>query len=157
MRWTPVVLLVAVAAPSAQPAGAWREAPEFLPLFAPAGARGAAYRAYVSPADLDAVLRGLAADPALLRVPGAWRPLPLLPADAFGQTGRYDRGRLLRLYGATRARVARGACLQNGRVREAWTLISPHPDPELRRLERGTLLLVLRYDGPKDGCDLLHR
>lgn len=144
MRWIPVVLLVAAAALVAQPGGTWRAAPEFLPLFAPAGPRAEAYLAYVSPFDLDTVLGEIAADPALVRVPGAWRPRPLPPSDAFGQTGRYDRGRLLRLYGPTRARVARGARLEDGRVREAWTLISPYPRADLARLDDGTLLLVLR-------------
>jgi hypothetical protein len=122
----------------------WQEAPEFLPLFAPAGARAAAYRAYVSRADLGTVLRAVASEPTLLRPPGAWQPQPRLPADAFGQTGRYERWRLTRLYGAERPRVARGARLENDGAIEAWTLISPYPDPGLRRLQRGTLLIVLR-------------
>jgi hypothetical protein len=36
-------------------------------------------------------------------------------------------------------------------TREFWTLISPHPDAALERLEGGTLLLVLRYDGGDPG------
>jgi hypothetical protein len=49
-----------------------------------------------------------------------------------------------RLYGAERARVSRGARTENGRAVESWTLISPYPDPTLQKLERGTLLVVLR-------------
>lgn len=138
------MMLAAAAAPVAQVPGAWREAPALRALFAPAGARAAAYRAFVSDLGLEDALRGLAADPALLRTPGAWKPRPVLPADAFGLAGRYDRRRLARLYGGRRPHVARGVRLDGDGALEAWTLISPYPDPEVRRLERGTLLLVLR-------------
>jgi hypothetical protein len=39
--------LAAVALPP-PPADAWKSAPRYLPLFAPAGPRGAAYQIYVS-------------------------------------------------------------------------------------------------------------
>ena len=87
---------------------------------------------------------GSNADASLVRAPGAWEPRPLLPLDAFGQAGRYDRSGLARLYGARQPRVARGARTENGRVVESWTLISPYPDAALRRLGAGTLLVVLR-------------
>jgi len=80
--------------------------------------------------------------------PGAWEPKELLPFDAFGQTGRYDRWSVARLYGSRRARVARGPRSVQGHVTEAWTLISPYPDTSLTRLEAGTLLIVLRIPGP---------
>jgi hypothetical protein len=48
------------------------------------------------------------------------------------------------VYGARRARVARGPRVVDGRVVESWTLISPYPDPGLQRLEPGTLLIVLK-------------
>jgi hypothetical protein len=89
-------------------------------------------------------LRRLEADTSLVRAPGAWQARPLPPADAFGQTGRYDRWTLARLYGARQPRVARGARREGGRVTESWTLISPYPDTALGRLETGTLLVVLR-------------
>jgi hypothetical protein len=134
-----LLLALAVAAPVAAgrapgPPGAWREAPEYLPLFAAAGGRRAAYRAYVSPLGLDQALRELGV---------AWPAREQLPRDAFGETGQYDRWKLVRLYGATRARVARGPRADGGRVTEAWTLVSPYPDPALGRLEAGTLLIVL--------------
>ena len=44
----------------------------------------------------------------------------------------------------------RGTTVADG-VREFWTLISPHPDAGLRRLEPGTLLVVLRYDRATPG------
>jgi len=123
--------------------GAWRDAPEFVALFAPADARASAYRAYVAPVDLDDALRALASDRTLRVTPGALTPRILHPLDAFGQTGRYDRARLARLYGARRPRVARGSRAADGAL-EAWTLVSPYPDSSLRRLEPGTLALVLR-------------
>ncbi len=122
----------------------WREAPAYRRLFAPMTAHVDAYRMYVSARDLDTVLRALQADQSLLRPPGAWQPREELPFDAFGQTGRYDRWRLARLYGARRARVARGPRAVDGRGVESWTLISPYPDPALQRLEAGTLLIVLK-------------
>ena len=51
------------------------------------------------------VLEQLARDSSLLRPPGSWIPSAQLPPDAFGQTGRYDRSKLARLYGSKRAVV----------------------------------------------------
>jgi hypothetical protein len=125
------------------PPGAWREARGHLRLFAPEGPRAAAYRIYVSTLDVPAILTRLATDPSLLHPPGAWSPAALLPLDAFGQTGGYDRSRLARLYGSTRPIVVRGPRGTAGRPTEAWTLISPYPDRDLERLEPGTMLIVL--------------
>ena len=99
---------------------------------------------YVSPLGLDTVLRELGRDTSLLRLPGSWDARDLMPFDAFGQTGTYDRWKVARLYGARRARVARGPKAVDGRVVESWTLISPYPDPTLQRLESGTLLIILK-------------
>ena len=123
----------------------WREAPEYLPQFAPAGPRARAYRIFASPDDLETALDRLNLPP-----DGTWAPRPAAPVDAFGQAGAYDRSRVARLYGGTRPRVARGTTVVDG-TREFWTLVSPHPDAALRRLETGTLLLVLRYDGGDPG------
>jgi hypothetical protein len=139
-----LLLLVSARAAAQEPALPWREAHEFLALFAPPGPRAGAYRALVTPLDLETVLKRLTADTTLLRPPGAWQPRMVLPADAFGQTGAYDRWALARLYGARGPRVARGPKAADGRVTESWALISPYPDATLQRLEPGTLLLVLR-------------
>jgi hypothetical protein len=128
--------------------GEWRNAPEYVRLLAPAHAHTFAYHAYVSPLDLPTVLRQLEANPALLRPPGAWIPSALLPSDAFGQSGSYDRWKMARLYGARRAMVARGPRAEGERPTEAWTLISPYPDRNLERLEPGTLLIVLDLQAP---------
>ena len=117
--------------------------PGYLRLFAPSGPRAAAYRFYVSPLDIDAVLKRLATDLSLLYPPGAWSPAALLPTDAFGQTGGYDRSKLTRLYGSKRVVVARGPRGTAGRPTEAWTLISPYPRSDMERLEPGTMLIVL--------------
>jgi hypothetical protein len=130
------------AAGAAQPAPLWRDAPEHLAAFGPAGARRSLYRAFVAAGDLDTVLRHLDLGSGSL---DGWTPTPVAPADAFGQAGTYDRSALARVYGSLRPRVARGITVVEGR-QEYWTLISPHPDAALRRLEKGTLLLVLRYD-----------
>ncbi|MBI4887652.1 MAG: hypothetical protein HY824_11215 [Acidobacteria bacterium] len=135
---------MAAAVAAEPPPAPWREAPGLAAIFAPRGPQAAAYRAYVSPANLDAVLREFASDPSLLRAPGAWTPQDLAPADAFGQGGTYDRSTVARLYGSGRARVARGARVEDERIVESWTLISPYPDPARRRLEPGTLLLIVR-------------
>jgi hypothetical protein len=132
----------------AQSPGEWLNAPEYVRLFTPARAHSGAYRAYVSPLDLPTVLRRLDGDPALLHPPGAWMPSALLPLDAFGQTGSYDRWKVTKLYGARRAMVARGPRAAGERPTQAWTLISPYPDRNLERLEAGTLLIVLDLQAP---------
>lgn len=144
-----VMLWLGAAAPSAQPppSGAWQDAPGYLRLFAPFGTRASAYRIFVTTLPIDTLLRRLAQDPSLLHPPGAWVPAPVLPVDAFGQTGRYDRSRVARLYGARRPVVARGPRGTDGRAAEAWTLVSPYPSPDLTRLEPGTMLIVLDLEG----------
>ena len=130
------------------PGQLWREAPAYLPLFAPMGPRAAAYHIYVSALALDRVLEQLATDPSLLRPPGAWAPAALLPGDAFGQTGGYDRARMARLYGSKRVLVARGPKGTEGRPSESWTLVSPYPSSDTTRLEPGTMLIILNLEFP---------
>ena len=112
-------------------------------LFAPPAHRDA-YRAFELPLELDAALAVLSEEPTLLRPPGSWSAGAVHPLDAFGQGGIYDRWKLLRLYGARRARVARGPRQGRDQTLESWTLISPYPDVTFTRLVEGTLLLVLR-------------
>jgi hypothetical protein len=136
------MLLASVALP-AQNGPGWREAPEYLRLFTPRLHRES-YKVSVSSLGLNEVLLSLHDDPSLLRTPGGWEARMLLPFDAFGRSGDYDRSKVARLYGARRAGVARGPRLENGRVVESWTLVSPYPSTTLERLEPGTLLIVQR-------------
>jgi hypothetical protein len=143
------VLLGVGAAVAAQgPPGDWHDARDYLPLFAPSGTRAAAFHIYVSPRDLQTVLKQVSTDPSTLHPPGAWLPVAQLPVDAFGQTGGYDRSTLARLYGAKRAIVARGPRGSPGRPSEAWTLISPYPSGDMQRLEPGTMLIVVNLEFP---------
>jgi len=128
--------------------GEWRSAPEYVRLFTPLRAHTESYRAYVSPRSMGDVLRQLESDRLRLRPPGAWTPAALLPSEAFGLSGSYDRAKLARLFSARRALVARGPRGEDGRPTQAWTLISPYPDRNLERLEPGTLLIVLNLTGP---------
>jgi len=62
------------------------------------------------------------------------------PLDAFGAAGDYDRSKLTRLYGGTRARVAH-EWKQQGDAFESVTFISPYPDATLTHLLPGTMLI----------------
>jgi len=129
--------------PFSTPLGAgWREAPAYVSLFAPS-AHQASYRAYVSPAGLEATLEQILADPGILRPPGAWTRQAQVAYDAFGLSGGYNRWKVAGLYGGRRADVVRGPRLGQGQM-ESWTLITPYPDEALQRLEPGTLIIVLR-------------
>ncbi len=129
--------------PERPPSPEWRPAPGYSALFAPA-AHAAAYQFFTHPRGLDELLPALADAPGAVRTPGGWSARPLLPLDAFGQSGSYDRMAVARLYGSSRAQVARGPRQEAGHVVESWTLISPYPDVGMTRLEPGTLLVVLR-------------
>ena len=128
---------------AAPPGQGWRPAPEFLPLFTPARAHAGAYQAYATSRDLDQVLREVRQDKGFT-TPGAWQVQALIPSDAFGESGGYNRWKVARLYGARRARVARAPRLEHGQVVEMWMAVSPYPAVRLDRLEEGTLLLILR-------------
>jgi hypothetical protein len=130
------------AGPSTALRAGWREAPQYISLFVPQTQR-AAYRAYVSPLGVEGTLKQLTADPAILRPPGAWTPRAMIPYDAFGLSGSYNRWNVAGLYRSRRAQVARGPRVDQGQM-ESWTLISPYPDEALQRLESGTLIIVLR-------------
>jgi hypothetical protein len=122
-----------------RPGHGWTESPLHRPLFTPARVPEGTYRTYVTSRSLEDVAREL-----------GFGFETVVALDAFGQSGGYNRWALAQLYGAKRARVARGPRLENGLVVEAWTLISPYPDPSLKRLEPGTLLIVLNLRGEKE-------
>jgi hypothetical protein len=60
--------------------------------------------------------------------------------DAFGGAAPYDKSALARLYGGRGVKVARGWREDAGTF-ESVTLISPHPDASLTRLEPGTMVI----------------
>jgi hypothetical protein len=116
----------------------WVETPVYTRLFTPPRLPAGTYRTYTSPRPIDELARDLQQG-----APGSFEPQWVSPGDGFGQSGGYNRWQVARLFGARRVRVARGPRVENGRVIETWTLVSPYPDPELQRLQPGTLLIVL--------------
>ena len=127
------------------PAAVWREAPEYVALFAPPLYRHA-YQAFVSTLRLDRAVQLVTGEEAARAVaaPGSWQARLEHPLDAFGSGGTYDRWAVLRLYGSQRPTVARGPRGTAGIVDQSWTLISPFPSADLATLDSGTLLIVLR-------------
>jgi hypothetical protein len=125
-------------------AAGFTEAPVYVPLFTPRGVPPGTYRAFTTERPFDATLAAVPRDPSPPGSAPVFEPQLEIASDAFGQSGGYNRWKLALLYGARRVRVARGPRLEDGRVVEAWTLISPYPDPTLDRLHEGTLLIVLR-------------
>jgi hypothetical protein len=135
-------LLSLIAALLAIPAG-FAEDSTYVPLFTPRVAPAGTYRTFTTSRPLDKVLAALASDASLPAHDGSFESHLENAADAFGLSGGYNRWKLALLYGARRVAVARGPRLADGRVVEAWTLVSPYPDQRLERLNPGTLLIVL--------------
>jgi hypothetical protein len=67
------------------------------------------------------------------------------PVDGFGGAGAYKRFALVRLFGGRRVRVTRGWRRAGNRF-ESVTLLSPHPDAALTRLEPGTMVITFTLD-----------
>ena len=122
--------------------GGFSEAPAYVRLFTPRGVPPGTYRAFTTPQDLDSVLASLRRGSPPQE--GTFEPQMEIASEAFGQSGGYNRWKLAMLYRGRRTRVARGPRVEDGRVVEAWTLVSPYPDSDLERLNPGTLLIVLR-------------
>jgi hypothetical protein len=122
---------------------AWRDAPEYVRLVAPANQRKS-YSISVTDAPLADVLAQVTADPTAVAAPGAWQPRNESPQDAFGSAGVYNRWLAVGLYGSRQPRVARGARSDRGRIVEAWTLVSPYPSADLATLHPGTMRLILK-------------
>ena len=77
----------------------------------------------------------------------------LLPSEAFGAAGPYDRSAVARLYGGRRASVARG-WRQAGEHFESVTLVSPYPDASLTRLIQGTMVIRWNCEMQNDECTM---
>src|SRR5579862_4716900 len=111
--------------------------PELAALFTPLKPVLGQYEVCVSTEAIEAVIAGEAGTD----VPARFRAIDATdPLEAFGSAGQYDRAGLARLYGGTRARVARGWKRQGDRF-ESITLVSPYPDATLTRLNPGTLII----------------
>ena len=88
------------------------------------------------------VMRALGVPDAPTSGTGPWAVRRLETGQAFGASAVYDETRLARLFNGRRAFVSRGPVLREGQVVASVTLISPYPDPELTRLEPGTLVIL---------------
>jgi hypothetical protein len=102
--------------------------PALAALFTPAHPQVGRYEVCTTAQPLDEVA-GAGAEPEAIEA-----------ADAFGTAGTYDRSKLTRLYGGTRARVVRQWKQDEGRF-ESLTLISPYPDATLTHLSQGTMII----------------
>jgi hypothetical protein len=129
MTWIGALLVAAVQ---------WTCDAALTALFTPARADLGRYEVCVTPSPIDVV----AAETAGGRVHLAAIET-LNPFDAFGAAGPYDRAALARLYGGRQVRIARG-WTERGDQFESVTLVSPHPDRTLSRLEPGTMAIRLR-------------
>ena len=111
---------------------------QFTPRHAPIGT----YEVFVADEPIDRMTSRLQRLAGSDEVEGAWLAAPAEIWEAFGTVGPYDRGRLARLYGGRRPSLARGPVIRSGAVVASLTLISPHPDAELTRLEPGTMTIA---------------
>jgi hypothetical protein len=119
----------------------------FTPLQAPTGAYRVTVLAEGMSGALEQVKKALAPDAPAGGPAGSWQVQSLDPLEAFGTAGVYDRSKVARLYTGRRVSVVRGPVERGGQVVAAVTLISPYPDATLSRLEKGTLVIVLRVAG----------
>jgi hypothetical protein len=107
--------------------------PQLTALFTPERPSAGRYDVCTTDARIDDVVTAVAADGVHIG------PIEAVDAlDAFGTAGPYDRAALARLYGGSRARVARGWRETAGGV-ESLTFVSPYPDAGMTRLILGTL------------------
>ncbi len=75
--------------------------------------------------------------------PRSWVIHRIGALDVFDGAALYDRARLARLYRGRTPRVARGPIIENGSVTRVVLLLSPYPEPNLERLNPGTLIMVV--------------
>jgi hypothetical protein len=119
----------------------------FTPLQAPVGAYTVTVLADGIDAALARVKQALAPGASAANPAGSWQVQQLDPLEAFGTAGTYDRSKVARLYAGRRVSVVRGPVERGGKVVAAVTLISPYPDATLSRVEKGTLVIILRTAG----------
>jgi hypothetical protein len=73
---------------------------------------------------------------------GSWAVAPGSAGEAFDVAALFDRPRLARLYGGTRPKTARGP-IGSPNTRAVVLLLSPYPEADLKRLNAGTLIMVV--------------
>jgi hypothetical protein len=126
-------------------------APSLARIFTPRQAPEGAYAVTALTEGIDDALRlvkeALAPNAKAGEPAGSWQVQQLDPLEAFGTAGTYDRSKVARLYTGHRVSVVRGPVEQARRVVAAVTLVSPYPDAALSRLEKGTMVIVLRIGG----------
>ena len=127
-----LILLALLALPEGTPAPAC--GPEWAGVFTPAEPRIGRYEVCVSDGGRPDGFRYA-------------QPERLEPLDAFGTGGSFDRARLVQLFGGRRVTVVRG-WRRDGNRFESITLLTPHPDPALTRLEPTTLMIRWISDRP---------
>ena len=114
--------------------------PALAALFTPAHPTVGRYEVCTSNESIE-VLAG-SGRPAAPDWPSFSAPEALESLEGFGASGPYHRPALARLFGGARVRVARGWIDRPDRF-EAFTLLSPYPDPTLSRLQTGTMIVHL--------------
>jgi hypothetical protein len=117
-----------------------RPSPPHARLFAPPqGAEG--YQFLLTDASIDDVARFCRE-----RWPspskGSWTVAPGSAGEAFDVAALFDRSRLARLYGGSRPKIARGP-IGSPNTRAVVLLLSPYPEADLKRLNAGTLIMVV--------------
>ena len=135
-----VGLLIAVLCQAPTPVDLGVEDAALTRLFTPASVPKGTYVVYRSDRPVEEITAQLGGqDPH--HAPGAWKLERQEALEAFDGARQADRFRIAELYVGIHPFVARGSLVRDGR-REAYTLISPHPDASLTRLEPGTIVIV---------------
>jgi len=80
--------------------------------------------------------------------PRSWKIVTSGPLDVFDGAALFDRARLARLYAGKPPRIARGPITEKGRVTHTVLLVSPYPEPDLERLNPGTLIMTVTVVEP---------
>lgn len=76
----------------------------------------------------------------------SWVIQKISPLQVFDTAAQYDRAALARLYGGENPRIARGPIIENGAVTQVVLLLSPYPEPDLKHLNPGTLIMLRRLE-----------
>jgi hypothetical protein len=116
--------------------------PDLTRLFTPSNVPAGTYRVFVSPDPVARVASFFRTSPGASSSEGAWRIQSLEPLQALGSAEPYDRSLVARLYTGKPVSVARGTVGRADHVTHSITLLSPHPDKTLSRLDPGTMIVV---------------